>query len=176
MRHLYDTCKRRLGIIEALSCLSLPQSANLASTTLVPLVSTFRRMLFGLMSSYTIGIQLNQICRMKADHVPVCAIHFACGDSKADRMLRGMNLKSCLEILASLEDLKASDSRCSSTRRGVSLPQLMSCLINASPANSCKTSFSRCRRVSGAHLSTTCFWAVVLYAFSEHRSLLLGWG
>jgi hypothetical protein len=39
-----------LGSIEAIGCLGLPQSASLASTTLVLLVSKLRRILSGLIS------------------------------------------------------------------------------------------------------------------------------
>ena len=94
--------------------------------------------------------------------LPVWAIPFACRDPNADKTLRATNLMSCLEILASLDDLSASNWRCSNTRKGGSFPWSMKFLIHESPTNCCNISFSRCRRISGPHLSTTCLCAVVL--------------
>jgi hypothetical protein len=49
--------ERPISAIEAIGRLGLPQSANFASTTLVPLVSKLRRMLSGLISDL-INIQV----------------------------------------------------------------------------------------------------------------------
>jgi len=57
--------KRRLNALEAMSCSDLPQSANLASTTLAPLASKLRSMLSGLMSCI-IKCQPSRILQDKA--------------------------------------------------------------------------------------------------------------
>jgi len=155
-------CKRRVNIIEAMSCSSSPQSANLASTTLVPLASKLRSTLSGLMSCTHQNSAEFYLVGQSRIMLPVWAIPFACRDPNADRTLRAISLMSCLEILASSDDFSASTSRCSNTRKGGSLPWSMKFLIHGSPSNCCKIPFSRFRRISGAHLSTTRLCAVVL--------------
>lgn len=167
-----------------ISCPSLPQSANLASTTLELFASKLRSILSGLISgkhknSATVLLYLASRAKKArlTVYLPVWAIPFACRDSNALRTLRAMNLMSCLESFARPEAFSASSSRYSNARKGEgSLPWSMKLRRHEWPSNCCKISFSRCMRISGAHLSTTWFRAVALDVsvyLKWHRRLML---